>query len=90
MNETIWNVEKVFDFTFFQVKTKTCVTIATGMQFGLLGCLSTVSTFIAEIHSLRESKQPWRGDAYAIATIVLSFALGTLIYSVPVWTLGYT
>ncbi|KAE9449366.1 hypothetical protein C3L33_18758, partial [Rhododendron williamsianum] len=63
------------------VKTKTCDTIATGIQFGLLGCLSTVSTFIAEVHLLRESNQPWRGDAYAIVTIVVSFGLGTLIYS---------
>ncbi|XP_058184830.1 uncharacterized protein LOC131302293 [Rhododendron vialii] len=71
------------------VKTKTCDTIATGIQFGLLGCLSTVSTFIAEVHLLRESNQPWRGDAYAIVTIGVSFGLGTLIYSVPVWTRRY-
>ncbi|KAG5550050.1 hypothetical protein RHGRI_015116 [Rhododendron griersonianum] len=71
------------------VNTQTCNTVATGIQFGLMGCLSTVSTFIAEVHLLRESKHPWRGDAYALVTIVASFGLGTLIYSVPVWTRGY-
>ncbi|XP_058219887.1 fluoride export protein 1-like [Rhododendron vialii] len=71
------------------VKTKTCNTIATGIQFGLLGSLSTVSSFVSEVHLLRESKKPWRGDVYAVVTIVVSFGLGTLIYSVPVWTHGY-
>ncbi|PSS31790.1 Fluoride export protein [Actinidia chinensis var. chinensis] len=71
------------------VKTKTCYTVTTGIQFGLLGCLSTVSTFIAEVHAMRESKHPWRAYAYALITIVTSFSLGTLIYSVPVWSLGY-
>ncbi|XP_057490572.1 uncharacterized protein LOC130776387 [Actinidia eriantha] len=71
------------------VKTNTCYTVATGIQFGLLGCLSTVSTFIAEVHAMRESKHPWRAYAYALITIVMSFSLGTLIYSVPVWSLGY-
>lgn len=71
------------------VKTKDCNTVASGIQFGLLGCLSTVSTFIAEFHAMRESKHPWRAYAYASTTIVISFALGTLIYSVPVWVGGY-
>ncbi|KAK9269874.1 hypothetical protein L1049_025447 [Liquidambar formosana] len=71
------------------VNTKTCDTVATGIQFGLLGCLSTVSTFIAEFNAMRQSKHPWRAYAYATITIVVSFGLGTLIYSVPVWTKGY-
>lgn len=71
------------------VNTKTCNTVATAIQFGLLGCLSTVSTFIAEVHLLRQSKHPWRGNVYALVTLVASFGLGTLIYSVPVWTRGY-
>ncbi|KAI3464480.1 hypothetical protein Pfo_021143 [Paulownia fortunei] len=71
------------------VKTKNCDTVASGIQFGLLGCLSTVSTFIAEFHAMRESKHPWRAYAYATVTIMISFVLGTLIYSVPVWARGY-
>ncbi|GMN39691.1 hypothetical protein TIFTF001_008915 [Ficus carica] len=65
------------------VKTKTCDTITAGIQVGFLGCLSTVSTFIAEFNAMRESKHPWRAYAYAMITICLSFALGILIYSVP-------
>ncbi|KAK6114816.1 hypothetical protein DH2020_007085 [Rehmannia glutinosa] len=42
------------------VNTKNCDTVASGIQFGLLGCLSTVSTFVAEFHAMRESKHPWR------------------------------
>ncbi|KAM7514936.1 hypothetical protein LguiA_004519 [Lonicera macranthoides] len=71
------------------VNTKDCETVANGIQFGLLGCLSTVSTFMAEFHAMRQSSQPWRAYAYAMITISISFALGTLIYSVPVWTKGY-
>ncbi|KAH6799955.1 camphor resistance CrcB family protein [Perilla frutescens var. hirtella] len=71
------------------VKTKDCNTAASGIQFGLLGCLSTVSTFMAEFHAMRESKHPWRAYAYAAITIVISFILGTLIYSVPVWARRY-
>ncbi|KAK6939836.1 putative fluoride ion transporter CrcB [Dillenia turbinata] len=69
------------------VKTQTCNTVATGIQFGLMGCLSTVSTFMAEFYAMMQSAHPWRAYAYALITILISFALGTLIYSVPVWTL---
>ncbi|KAM0976562.1 hypothetical protein FF1_019536 [Malus domestica] len=71
------------------VNTKTCNIVATGIQFGFLGCLSTVSTFIAEFNAMRESKYPWRAYAYAMATICTSFGLGILIYCVPVWTRAY-
>nr|GME15017.1 fluoride export protein 2 [Ipomoea batatas] len=71
------------------VKTKDCDTVVAGIQFGLLGCLSTVSTFVAEFHAMRESKYPWRAYSYASATILISFIFGTLLYSVPVWTKGY-
>ncbi|KAL3324218.1 hypothetical protein AABB24_038415 [Solanum stoloniferum] len=67
------------------VNTETCDTVASGIQFGLLGCLSTVSTFIAEFHAMRGSKYPWRAYVYALCTMLISFVLGTLIYSVPVW-----
>ncbi|CAK7347023.1 unnamed protein product [Dovyalis caffra] len=71
------------------VHTKTCDTISTGIQFGLLGCLSTVSTFIAEYNAMEESQKNWRAYVYALMTIVVSFGMGILIYSVPVWTRGY-
>lgn len=71
------------------VDTKTCNTVASGIQFGLLGCLSTVSTFMAEFNAMRESTSSWRAYAYALITILISFGLGILIYSVPVWTKGY-
>ncbi|KAJ7965605.1 UPF0695 membrane protein C977.11/PB8B6.06c family [Quillaja saponaria] len=71
------------------INTKTCDTVATGIQFGLLGCLSTVSTFAAEFHARRQSMHPWRAYIYAMITICVPFGLGTLVYSVPVWTRGY-
>ncbi|XP_071703460.1 fluoride export protein 1-like [Rutidosis leptorrhynchoides] len=58
--------------------------VATGIQFGLCGCLSTVSTFIAEFEAIRESVNTWRECLYALTTIIISFTFGTLIYSVPV------
>ncbi|KAL6512034.1 hypothetical protein OROGR_021631 [Orobanche gracilis] len=71
------------------VKTRTCNIVASGIQFGLLGCLSTVSTFIVEFHAMRESSYPWRAYAYATITFSISFVLGTLIYSIPVKVRGY-
>ncbi|XP_059280419.1 fluoride export protein 1 [Lycium ferocissimum] len=72
------------------VNTQTCDTVASGIQLGLLGCLSTVSTFIAEFHAMRGSKYPWRAYVYALCTILISFVLGTLIYSVPVWVENFS
>ncbi|KAL8102502.1 fluoride export protein 1 isoform X2 [Apium graveolens] len=71
------------------VKTQDFDTVASGLQLGLMGCLSTVSTFIAEFHAMSQSDQPWRAYAYAMTTICISFSMGTLIYSVPVWIKGY-
>ncbi|GAB4834872.1 hypothetical protein Ancab_033141 [Ancistrocladus abbreviatus] len=71
------------------VNTRDCNTVVNGIQLGLLGCLSTVSTFIAEFNALRLSNHTWRAYIYAIITFGISFALGTLLYSMPVWTRGY-
>ncbi|XP_076892165.1 uncharacterized protein LOC143543814 [Bidens hawaiensis] len=67
------------------VKDKHFNIVATGIQFGLCGCLSTVSTFISEFEAMRASMHPWRAYAYAFTTVIISFTLGTLIFSVPVW-----
>ncbi|XP_023913034.1 uncharacterized protein LOC112024655 isoform X2 [Quercus suber] len=71
------------------VNSQTCDTVASGIQLGFLGCLSTLSTFIAEFNAMRESEHPWRAYAYVLITVCISFGLGILIYSVPVWTKGY-
>lgn len=71
------------------VNTRRCSIIVSGLQFGFLGCLSTVSTFIAEVYALWQSGHRGRAYAYIAVTILPSFALGTLIYSVPVWTKNY-
>ncbi|XP_020094839.1 uncharacterized protein LOC109714562 isoform X2 [Ananas comosus] len=71
------------------VNTKKCRTVTSGIEFGFLGCLSTVSTFVAEVYAMRQSRHSGRAFIYATATILLSFAMGTLIYSVPVWTKHY-
>lgn len=59
-------------------------TVITGVQFGLLGCLSTVSTLAAEFNAMRESKQPWRAYAYVMVTICISFSFGILLYYIPI------
>ncbi|XP_016200165.1 uncharacterized protein LOC107641173 [Arachis ipaensis] len=38
------------------VNTKDCDTIVIGTQLGLLGCLSTVSTFAAEFNAMKENR----------------------------------
>nr|TKV94834.1 hypothetical protein SEVIR_9G321900v2 [Setaria viridis] len=71
------------------VHTKQAMTILSGIQLGFLGCLSTVSTFAAEVYTMRRSGQIARAFVYAASTFLLSFVLGTLIYSVPVWEKHY-
>ncbi|KAK7351135.1 hypothetical protein VNO77_10356 [Canavalia gladiata] len=71
------------------VNTKNCDTVVAGLQFGLMGCLSTVSTFAAEFHAMRESSHPWRAYAYATITVFVSYSLGILIYCIPAWTKGF-
>ncbi|KAI3936675.1 hypothetical protein MKX01_034104 [Papaver californicum] len=71
------------------VNTESCQMITTGIQFGFLGCLSTVSTFAAEYYAMSQTKHSWRAHVYAAITILPSFGLGTLIYSLPVWAKGY-
>ncbi|KAL2650051.1 hypothetical protein R1flu_018179 [Riccia fluitans] len=59
-----------------------------GLQLGMLGCLSTVSTFVAEIQIMHQGKNRWRAYVYPISTILISLVIGFLIYGVPVWVLG--
>uniref|UniRef100_A0A2P2KBV9 Uncharacterized protein MANES_18G074800 n=1 Tax=Rhizophora mucronata TaxID=61149 RepID=A0A2P2KBV9_RHIMU len=70
------------------VNTETCTIISTGLQFGFAGCLSTVSTFIAEYHAMEDSSRSWRAYVYALTSIAVSFGLGILIYCLPAWTRG--
>ncbi|XP_020095039.1 fluoride export protein 1-like [Ananas comosus] len=63
--------------------------LISGVQLGFLGCLSTVSTFVAEVYTMRQSGNKARAFFYTALTFLLSFALGTLIYSVPVWAKHY-
>lgn len=72
------------------VDTTTCNTVASSIQFGLLGCLSTVSTLMAEFNAMRESDYPWRAYAYVSFTLAVSFAIGIVIYSVPIWVVGFS
>ncbi|XP_022141383.1 fluoride export protein 2 [Momordica charantia] len=71
------------------VKGERVETVAGGLQLGLMGCLSTVSTFAAEFNAMRVSERPWRAYAYAALTMAISFVCGVFIYSIPVWTNGY-
>lgn len=71
------------------VHTKRSTTILSGIQLGFLGCLSTVSTFAAEVYTMRRSGQIARAFVYAASTFLLSFVLGTIVYSLPVWAKHY-
>jgi len=56
-------------------------------QVGFLGCLSTVSTLMVEVHVLVTAKTAqWRAYAYLyIATLLPSIVLAILLYCIPVW-----
>ncbi|KAG0574310.1 hypothetical protein KC19_VG253000 [Ceratodon purpureus] len=57
-----------------------------GLQTGLLGCMSTVSTFVTEIHSLHQGPKRWRAYAYFCIMFVCSYSMGLLVYTLPVLT----
>jgi len=60
--------------------------VLAGAKTGLSGTLSTVSTFMSEIHAL-SSHPPTRLLAYSypLVTIMLSFTLGIAVYGWSVW-----
>ncbi|XP_024378055.1 uncharacterized protein [Physcomitrium patens] len=57
-----------------------------GLQIGLLGCMSTVSTFVTEIFSLRQSPKRWRAYAYLCLSLISTYCMGVIAYTVPVLT----
>ncbi|KAL5676591.1 hypothetical protein ACJX0J_012722, partial [Zea mays] len=60
------------------VDTKRSTTILSGIQLDFLGCLSTMSTFDAEVYTIRRSGQIARAFIYATSTFMLSFLLAQL------------
>ncbi|CAI9098569.1 OLC1v1035239C1 [Oldenlandia corymbosa var. corymbosa] len=63
-----------------EVKNDTFYTIAAALQLGFCGCLSTVSTLVAEHYKLKRGGSLWRAYAYTLGTIAISFTLGIAIY----------
>ncbi|CAK9250771.1 unnamed protein product [Sphagnum jensenii] len=58
-----------------------------GLQLGLLGCMSTVSTFVAELYLLHLiANKRWRAYAYAFIMLICCFAVGVIAYTIPVLT----
>lgn len=53
-------------------------------QLGLPGCMSTVSSMISEMHSLREGSKPWRAQFYLFITISSAMAFSFAIFSIPI------
>lgn len=55
---------------------------------GFAGGLSTVSTWVGEIHKLN-ALEPWRarGHLYATASLAISLVIGIIGYGTAVWSL---
>ena len=60
-----------------------------GIQLGFLGCLSTVSTFVAEVYTMCVGRMKPKAYAYVFTTLVLGLILSTMLYSSPSWAKGY-
>ncbi|GAQ84948.1 hypothetical protein KFL_002140020 [Klebsormidium nitens] len=61
-----------------------------GVEIGVMGALSTVSTFAAEIYLLDQGKQHvWRSYVYILVSLLASQTVALLIYGVPVWIMHY-
>ena len=60
--------------------------VITSLDLGMMGSMSTVSTFSVEIKNLHQaSSKQWRTYAYLMITICSAFIGGLLVYNVPVW-----
>ena len=53
---------------------------ARAIKVGFAGCLSSVSTFIYEAHTLLNSPNPWKGYMYIIISLTLSCVCGLVCY----------
>uniref|UniRef100_A0A7S1BZG2 Fluoride ion transporter CrcB n=2 Tax=Corethron hystrix TaxID=216773 RepID=A0A7S1BZG2_9STRA len=56
------------------------VLLLSAVKVGLAGCLSTVSTFVAEIDGLLAQPVRWRAYLYAALSLGTAGALGTAVY----------
>jgi fluoride ion exporter CrcB/FEX len=77
----------VFFLWQLQVQQTDAALLVQGLQLGLLGCMSTVSTFVAELYLLHLiANKRWRAYAYAFIMLVCCFAVGVIAYTIPVLT----
>ncbi|CAI5975024.1 unnamed protein product [Closterium sp. NIES-65] len=73
-----------------QYQSTTSKVAVGAMQLGFLACLSTVSMPSLEALYLHYTlRSPAKAYGYALLTIVPSFALGLLLYSLPCWLNGF-
>ncbi|AQK62678.1 camphor resistance CrcB family protein [Zea mays] len=72
------SIMAVLAITSKVVDTKRSTTILSGIQLDFLGCLSTMSTFDAEVYTMRRSGQIARTLIYAASTFMLPFLLAQL------------
>eukprot|EP00897_Mesotaenium_endlicherianum_P010920 jgi/Mesen1/9857/ME000070S09136 len=83
-------VEAVVSAINIALATTSSELIVGGIQLGFLGCMSTVSTFAVETHTLHLTPGTrWRAYVYVLLTFFSSFLLGLVMYSAPVWIGNY-
>lgn len=57
-----------------------------GLQQGLCGCMSTVSTFAVEAHAIRQKRWKW---TYVLGSVILGHVLMLGVVGGMGWTKGY-
>lgn len=82
-------LEAVLSFLQFVVTDDSAPLLIGGLQLGFLGCLSTVSTFVAEVYTMHVGPMKSKAYVYTFTTLVLGLVLGIMLYSCPAWTKGY-
>ncbi|GJP57011.1 hypothetical protein CLOM_g16052 [Closterium sp. NIES-68] len=83
-------VEAAISVVYLAVKSHTSQVMVGGVQLGFLTGLSTVSMFSLEILYFHFTLgTPWRSYVYLLVTVLPSFVIGLLVYSVPVWVMGW-
>ncbi|KAH7285987.1 hypothetical protein KP509_33G054300 [Ceratopteris richardii] len=83
------SLDAIIVFLEFVMTSDNATLVLGGLQLGFVGCLSTVSTFVAEIYTMHVGRKKSRAYAYTFLTIFLGLTSSIFLYCVPSWKLKY-
>ncbi|KAH7297162.1 hypothetical protein KP509_26G056400 [Ceratopteris richardii] len=83
------SLNAILAFLEFVMTNDNAAMVLAGLQLGFVGCLSTVSTFVAEVYTMHVGRNKSRSYTYTFLTLILGLILSIFLYSIPSWKLQY-